>query len=215
MSQVNFSAFEGGVTSTAKARMLATIAIMSVFIGLATLMLGVGGSKILGARIPVLMIVVVVCGIGSGIYFARLTWLASKRVEGELKSRILGFASQNNWDYVGSARDSSHFPVSVLHTGLCSGYEHQLSGALGNDQFFMTNYKYETGGKNSSTRYYTVFALQTKKTYPHISLENVKKNYSGPLDLEKLGVELRLEGDFGSYFKVRVDKDSEQDALRF
>jgi hypothetical protein len=127
---------------------------------------------------------------------------------------IRRFAAENGYSY--SVQGS---PIGLDGFIFQQGEEQTVSDVVsgkfdGRDMSFFT-FGYEDDSPHSKDRYYvSVFKFDIQSILPHIFLLNIQNGFVQPIVGILDGLEnIDLEGNFNQYFKLRVEKGYEEEAL--
>lgn len=189
------------------------VMILSIFSGLALL-----ASIIYKFPDEVILIFIALTAVGfvaTIIGLALMVYNYSKAKD----ARIEAFAAANNWRYTKNVQASDFVPTSLLATGHTRVCTYVIEGTYNNHDIVLFTYEYTVGhGKNAQTSRFSSLRLTFSKTFPHFVIDDVD-SFSKFFTYGRLpnrlpdGEELRLEGTFGTHYKVYVEKDTERDVL--
>jgi len=172
------------------------ILILAIVLALHALLLISDGWSLLAA-LPIIALL--------SVFLAR-----SLNLEVRRRFRVLKFALDNNLHYIAEKAPATRAPImfDIGHSKI------QSDILIFPNQSFCARYSYTVGsGKNQSTYHLFFMRVKLSRKVPHLIL-NGKKN---GVKLSPAGhhvQELKLEGDFGKYFRLFIPPNYHIDALQ-
>lgn len=161
-----------------------------------------------------IIIIFLLLGIGMVVIYLPIIYLAflSYRV-GKYKNSIWqAFATANGWPLDSATSQAMLIPPS-MQFGHSPSFSPVIQAELGPVACDLFTYKCVTGyGKQQQTHTFTVGRLAIAKALPHLLLLSKKAGSDLHRDMQA-SQSLQLEGNFGDYFKLQIEKGQEVDAL--
>ena len=145
------------------------------------------------------------------LLFGYIWWLSA--IYKQKQNKVWkNFAHANGWmvEKAKKAEDVTPPSVEFGHSRKASPV---INAVLSGSNTKLFSYECTTGvGKNSTTYYFTVAAMELPEVMPHILLRS-KKGGAGVGESVNNDVKLQLEGKFNDYFDLRMEKGQQIDVL--